>query len=225
MARWGTYYPGRPPRARGRPWAVSVACGLARKTPACAGTTEVVPHERRDSQEDPRVRGDDIAPLVHVLYMAGRPPRARGRRSRDRSRCPARRKTPACAGTTCACPTSPSITPEDPRVRGDDATWAWGPQSAAGRPPRARGRLGALYCSCGADRKTPACAGTTSVGGCCTSIAKEDPRVRGDDVGFVVWLIGYLGRPPRARGRPRRTHEGPAPNGKTPACAGTTCLV
>src|SRR5258706_2502340 len=134
------------------------------------------------------------------------------------------RFTPACAGTTSAVPrraplvaVHPRVRGDDwgvqgvdsrggvhPRVRGDDFARLWLSVLLAGSPPRARGRLHSDVDPRGAERFTPACAGTTHERG-----GRRD-----------VWH----GSPPRARGRPEHHRSGARRKRVTPACAGTTCV-
>ena len=92
----------------------------------------------------------------------------------------------------------------------------------SGRPPRARGRRSGWTSSSGRRRTTPACAGTTFRVDKQQWSPEDDPRVRGDDGGKVVAWCGFVGRPPRARGRLHRRHGHGCRLGTTPACAGTT---
>ena len=67
------------------------------------------------------MRGDDNLVDLPASRAAGRPPRARGRRSDSSVSFNPYRKTPACAGTTSSSSSWQSCPPEDPRVRGDDS--------------------------------------------------------------------------------------------------------
>src|SRR4051812_7492861 len=73
---------GGPPRARGRRWWRDAPAVLARRTPACAGTTTPDRCPGRRTGEDPRVRGDDACRMSSSETIAGGPPRARGRHPR-----------------------------------------------------------------------------------------------------------------------------------------------
>jgi len=213
---------GRPPRARGRLATRPDGRVVERKTPACAGTTNRRPRVRSVMREDPRVRGDDPTLREPPNRSVGRPPRARGRRYRDARGGGDRGKTPACAGTTTRRRKSARRAEEDPRVRGDDASTGTIASRKCGRPPRARGRRRTPPGPAGRDRKTPACAGTTHRWAASPTRQAEDPRVRGDDVYYVVSKATNTGRPPRARGRQPVEQGVPLGVGKTPACAGTT---
>jgi len=132
--------PGTPPRARGRRRRASGGRPWPGNTPACAGTTGRRPTWCGPPPEHPRVRGDDRRGRSPPMARLGTPPRARGRRARDRDRIARCRNTPACAGTTGW--TTAGCTPqaEHPRVRGDDAAHVRVDAVEPGTPPRARGR-------------------------------------------------------------------------------------
>ena len=107
-------------------------------------------------------------------------------------------------------------------MRGDDSPSWHQDTSVNGRPPRARGRRLSDKQPLAGNRKTPACAGTTTRGRCAACSPREDPRVRGDDPLVHGRLEPLTGRPPRARGRHRWRGVRVGLGGKTPACAGTT---
>ena len=100
-----------------------------------------------------------------------------------------------------ACPAH-TLSRAHPRVRGDVEPGEMIGVDVVGSPPRARGRL------------QPA--KTTTPG------SAAHPRVRGDVPLRRRPRRRSLGSPPRARGRPHRMRASRAPNGLTPACAGTS---
>ena len=172
---------GTPPRARGRLSVLVRTYPPYRNTPACAGTTS-------------RWVWGGAPPR-------GTPPRARGRRRPGQRAGRGLGNTPACAGTTASSSWRPRPRSEHPRVRGDDLALGVTPNRLLGTPPRARGRLRCGLrpgCGCG---NTPACAGTTDGRLVRGRIAKEHPRVRGDDPGAPSVGSAARGTPPRARGR------------------------
>ena len=69
---------------------------------------------------------------------------------------------------------------------------------------------------------TPACAGKTIRAGTGASVAEDHPRMRGEDVKWVIDTIVGYGSPPHARGRRRRRPDRGPHRGITPACAGKT---
>ena len=133
-------YPGRSPRARGRPYAGCCPRSNAGSIPACAGETPVHTPGIRTWQVDPRVRGGDASAYGHAAFSMGRSPRARGRRSNQRRPTSGVGSIPACAGETFVV-TNTAADPEvDPRVRGGDRNSPPPQATVQGRSPRARGR-------------------------------------------------------------------------------------
>ncbi len=210
------------PRARGRRRDSRAVLHGAGTTPACAGTTVWRGSSVRGCWDHPRVRGDNRALCGQDVSDPGPPPRARGRPA-DRER-PGNTggTTPACAGTTAAQRGSPSRDPDHPRVRGGDAHRPERVTPLEGAPPRARGRRAAQASRDGDRRTTPACAGTTRSSRGARRIAKDYPRVRGDDERRRPPETATDGPPPRARGRPQEGGNACLQRGTTPACAGTT---
>ena len=192
---------GKPPPARGRRplrHPLRLLCG---KTPACAGTTARTSKSSTRAAENPRLRGDDALQAATDAVAAGKPPPARGRRDGPGGWVDMGGKTPACAGTTLPPPSASSTTSENPRLRGDDDVANQPHYPFEGKPPPARGRLPARTRDRRVQRKTPACAGTTSLDGPGQRQAQENPRLRGDDYLVAQLRVSMVGKPPPARGR------------------------
>ncbi len=213
---------GLPPRVRGRLLVSAHQVTLARATPACAGTT---PRGRASGSVlagYPRVCGDDSTSVRRSGPCAGLPPRVRGRRPLRTGLGDDDRATPACAGTTPRTRPGTCSSSGYPRVCGDDLAEQAHPVSAAGLPPRVRGRLPGSVGMLGRLRATPACAGTTALG---RGLGHDDqgyPRVCGDDAGTTEQKLYPNGLPPRVRGRPSGASVSVEVGWATPACAGTT---
>ena len=213
---------GRPPRERGGRWAAGMMRMAGRKTPACAGRTSSRSYANLDMEEDPRVCGED----EHMLELrpdgTGRPPRVRGGRHGRSGGGDGGGKTPACAGRTTRQCRSVGRTWEDPRVCGEDCTDVSCSARSAGRPPRVRGGRPCTSSPRPPHRKTPACAGRTTLRSARSRSNWEDPRVCGEDEIRLRPSSARMGRPPRVRGG--LTADGAAFMGdrKTPACAGRT---
>ncbi|MGY3684809.1 hypothetical protein ACVWXU_008432 [Streptomyces sp. TE33382] len=193
---------GTTPRARGRRVRVDRWLRGEGNNPACAGTTPRAACRARSPREQPRVRGDDRRQEPFLHPGDGTTPRARGRPS-----------------------VSSSIRArirEQPRVRGDDSFHSRRASSNKGTTPRARGRLGHGRPAASANGNNPACAGTTPSCSRGRRCAREQPRVRGDDLVGWLNLIASRGTTPRARGRPRSARHVQRGTGNNPACAGTT---
>ena len=129
-----------------------------------------------------------------------------------------RRTTPDGAGTTPHRSGGPSGPTDHPHVRGDDDLTNEIAEMTGGPPPHARGRRLHDPADLAAAGTTPACAGTTTCGPGRPSLARDHPRVRGDD-----WCISHhtarvCGPPPRARGRHPDRQRRPHPVRTTHAC-------
>ena len=94
--------------------------------------------------------------------------------------------------------------------------------SPTGSPPRVRGKRSKRIAVAGSDRITPACAGKTLCLKKRYGVAKDHPRVCGENsaVGFSDAL--KKGSPPRVRGKHDKVRGGAGHVGITPACAGKT---
>ena len=71
---------GLPPLARGPPIAAATGRKTMRSTPARAGTTERLDHDRGGGEVYPRSRGDHLTPDFVQVIAHGLPPLARGPR-------------------------------------------------------------------------------------------------------------------------------------------------
>ena len=153
----------------------------ARITPACAGKTEQKGDYEGDSEDHPRVCGEN--PCMHSpkLPQAGSPPRVRGKPAQHFLSCLKSRITPACAGKTSDAPHSRRHRRDHPRVCGENSQHPSHAARSRGSPPRVRGKLEVPFRDVLLDGITPACAGKTAPvrGG---SIPPWDhPRVCGEN--------------------------------------------
>ena len=71
---------------------------------------------------------------------------------------------------------------------------------------------------------TPACAGKTLIQIRSYQLARDHPRVCGENVFTVAAGSSVMGSPPRVRGKRRVLVDFDEPAGITPACAGKTPL-
>ena len=217
---------GSPPHARGRQVVNDTTGEVSGITPACAGKTSTRRLAKLQTQDHPRMRGEDFElmqeqydvegitpacagktcnPLTGGSWSSGSPPHARGRRGGNLPRRLRAGITPACAGKTWQRSNAHASVRDHPRMRGEDVF---------GRN-RARPR----------DGITPACAGKTS-----TSIngkpgTGDHPRMRGEDGDPRPEEPGGRGSPPHARGRLAGFDAELGPERITPACAGKTFEV
>ena len=191
---------GEPPRARDRP--------------------ALVRRPGRDLGRTPAVRGRQ-GQSSGCSSPCGRSLRARGR-LHDAHADPVRRRTPACAGPTTTSKVYAARCRENPRVRGADDDRGGRGGGGRGEPPRARGRRTPPPVRMEVHRRTPACAGPTHCEAMSRTLTRENPRVRGADIGHGGLREGVGGEPPRARGRHLHSAEKYFGVRRTPACAGPT---
>ena len=141
LTNWGS-----PPHARGRhglAFFLNIGGGI---TPACAGKTVILTTVPWDSEDHPRMRGEDLV---------------RGYRRSGNSGI-----TPACAGKTERARRPVSHKWDHPRMRGEDDCPSAFCDDADGSPPHARGRHGIAVVNSVPPRITPACAGKTKFRRC-----------------------------------------------------------
>ena len=152
-----------------------------RNIPACAGKTYDFEYRHSDSEEHPRVRGENM----HAVHAAGKPngtsPRARGKQIALDTTLDLVRNIPACAGKTSCVYGHARPYAEHPRVRGENAiSQAFSP-SKIGTSPRARGKRHQAFEANLYTRNIPACAGKTYSLLQAFINDPEHPRVRGEN--------------------------------------------
>jgi len=175
-------------------------------------------------REHPRAGGDDRRCGAAARWAAGTPPRGRGRQLHTWRGLMSLRNTPARAGTTRGKRARSSSKTEHPRAGGDDRRHQPGDGPVVGTPPRGRGRRLQQCPVQETTRNTPARAGTTRRRRSSAPPAMEHPRAGGDDSTPGRRRRCVLGTPPRGRGRRCAAPRGAAPDGNTPARAGTTAI-
>ena len=182
--------------------------------------------------------------MIEYGYVAnGSPPHARGRLEAGHGHLDELGITPACAGKTDGVFGECGRDLDHPRMRGEDVDKFIFPVANKGSPPHARGRHLDDRVWVRGERITPACAGKTESAGGKPVVKRDHPRMRGEDVVFLLLGMSIPGSPPHARGR-RREHltavnppmDHPRMRGEdrtpcsgvlnplwiTPACAGKT---
>ena len=95
-------------------------------------------------------------------------------------------------------------------------------KSAAGSPPRVRGKLSTAAPGTPDTRITPACAGKTHIAISALLDSWDHPRVCGENASLACPFSLSEGSPPRVRGKPPPVTPYRAGDGITPACAGKT---
>ena len=193
-----------------------------RITPACAGTTLEVFIGKAVDQDHPRLCGNDPTGEVADAMFEGSPPLVRERLFLLHFLLRTLRITPACAGTTPFVSEQLRITQDHPRLCGNDIHCSCRFFCNLGSPPLVRERPTAYARQTPCSGITPACAGTTFVGGRRHFFRQDHPRLCGNDA--VQGDTGRVleGSPPLVRERLLVCSFFPPPFGITPACAGTT---
>ena len=150
----------------------------------------------------------------------GSPPRVRGKDSHYQATQSKPGITPACAGKSF-----PSVSclleyRDHPRVCGEKSAVSGCCAATSGSPPRVRGKAGLVQIVGRLRRITPACAGKSTCMAQSLKPREHHPRVCGEKVGPVGCVSGWLGSPPRMRGKAPSLAVLGACIGITPAYAG-----
>ena len=146
----------------------------------------------------------------------------RGKHFCGAAHCQTPRITPADAGKT----RQPFVhfpgVQDHPRVCGENARRSSAHRQKAGSPPRMRGKLNGVRRYARFVRITPADAGKTGKTAKVRHRRQDHPRGCGENGGMIAVTIGFVGSPPRMRGKPRAKAYMSAPLRITPADAGKT---
>ena len=150
---------GSPPRVRGKAEVCTEHSAVSGITPACAGKSG--PNAQKDCfhRDHPRVCGEKLITGKALCYLAGSPPRVRGKVAREMSGQGSFGITPACAGKSTGKHSSPIIARDHPRVCGEKLHCRLGSGCFLGSPPRVRGKDHELLYGLAGMGITPACAG------------------------------------------------------------------
>ena len=115
-----SYATGSPPHARGRRLLIDGVENDVGITPACAGKTLRLAHQRLVEGDHPRMRGEDGPGRWVYTHGEGSPPHARGRPACSGHTLKSCRITPACAGKTVTTERRRPKMRDHPRMRGED---------------------------------------------------------------------------------------------------------
>ena len=210
----------KPPHRRGKDEELSPIVFAVRITPAQAGKSWRLYPALHPARDHPRIGGEKLGRMVVAISVIGSPPRRRGKVFLTDLVRVVVRITPAQAGKSrrCCLPGSPRR--DHPRVGGEKYFWCALPSTAAGSPPRGRGKalnFGCLICNL---RITPALAGKSTSSGPAAASGRDHPRVGGEKRTISGWSTKYWGSPPRGRGKEGALQSGKHRHGITPAWAG-----
>ena len=168
------------------------------------------------------MRGENLTVGTDRLFIIGSPPLARGKPHFQTFSRKFLRITPACAGKTCGVITIVMHFRDHPRLRGENSYFFPHIPKSMGSPPLARGKLLQLPTQQELLRITPACAGKTIMSSNASSLIKDHPRLRGENLLLSFLTSNLVGSPPRARGKSPSRLKCSLPSRITPACAGKT---
>ena len=152
---------GSPPLVRERPDFAGGAGFYRGITPACAGTTHLHSAASFETEDHPRLCGNDAGIASTFALSVGSPPLVRERHDHLRVPSAPRGITPACAGTTTLDCRRRRGSRDHPRLCGNDSEIQKGVRTKLGSPPLVRERQGVHLPDALVSRITPACAGTT----------------------------------------------------------------
>ena len=152
---------GSPPRMRGKQCKKCCTCQITRITPADAGKT--IWHEPECALKEDHPRGCGENHIIEAInsYIAGSPPRMRGKQINCFKASEIVRITPADAGKTILFRITLNLHQDHPRGCGENLLPHLQLYKTTGSPPRMRGKLKKGVLSLGETRITPADAGKT----------------------------------------------------------------
>ena len=168
--------------------------------------------------------GEKIRVASPRITQRGSPPRVRGKGGASWSSWPPAGITPACAGKSRLLNKNQPRFWDHPRVCGEKHGSLVCRVAHSGSPPRVRGK------ACGAGVLdvvggiTPACAGKSRTGSGPVPGPKDHPRVCGEKLPCMLFLVCASGSPPRVRGKACGAGVLDVVGGITPACAGKRSL-
>ena len=172
---------GSPPLAREQPPGGVATEGLARITPARAGTTFCVELGEQFRRDHPRSRGNNYQASLQFHPVRGSPPLAREQRLQIIGICLVPGITPARAGTTKIIRPFWPGAEDHPRSRGNNTFRRGSECATVGSPPLAREQQ-TYFAPCKKDGGiTPARAGTTPICFDFRPVNRDHPRSRGNN--------------------------------------------
>ena len=209
-----------PPRMRGKAKNRCRSCPLTRITPACAGKRTCTATRRCGNGNHPRVCGEKFTVRFTRMVLPGSPPRMRGKDGVNDSAQAVTGITPACAGKRDKAGLPFAPVRDHPRVCGEKTSASSLFNTAAGSPPRVRGKELRVETCFSHDGITPAYAGKRVSRSRAKTGEWDHPRVCGEkkftfDAGKLI-----PGSPPRMRGKALDLNLLTASLGITPAYAG-----
>ena len=194
--------PGSPPRMRGKLVHTINAIAHARITPADAGKTPALTGFIGAGWDHPRGCGENIVVRQTASTTAGSPPRMRGKPIWKAASGRGIGITPADAGKTSANCRPYRQGKDHPRGCGENYHAMRRSRSAAGSPPRMRGKPSSGALADAAGGITPADAGKTKPHCRACRQRQDHPRGCGENAFRGHTAQSGTGSPPRMRGKP-----------------------
>ena len=192
---------------RGKPGSPTRIARGGRNIPAYAGKTSKSKPCTTNSQEHPRVCGENRFGLGIALFLGGTSPRMRGKLRYWSASRVLLRNIPAYAGKTECPDITQDWSEEHPRVCGENLSLGRMARVWAGTSPRMRGKRGRTLTDTIAARNIPAYAGKTLVANGKELCVTEHPRVCGENKGpsraiggAIRNIPAYAGKTDRDRG-------------------------
>ena len=193
--------PGTSPRTRGKHHQRAGEADIIRNIPAHAGKTTITHYGRREGEEHPRARGENVFRRLKIPVPYGTSPRTRGKPSSKVHLTKDTRNIPAHAGKTESNANANQVFQEHPRARGENANLIKSLIEALGTSPRTRGKLLQSVTVLLTNRNIPAHAGKTMPRTTSGRITQEHPRARGENKHRHHNIVRNVGTSPRTRGK------------------------
>ena len=214
-----------PPRVRGKGLCKDFHLCDVGITPACAGKSEKQVPFLPPYQDHPRVCGEKSQPAVRRSCAKGSPPRVRGKGHSEPGGAGGGGITPAYAGKSMGALIADAAERDHPRMCGEKTSASSLFNTAAGSPPRVRGKELRVETCFSHDGITPAYAGKRVSRSRAKTGEWDHPRVCGEKT--VIHKNDRIaqGSPPRVRGKVLGTGKGCDGVGITPAYAGKSMML
>ena len=129
---------------------------------------------------------------------------------------------PACAGSTLGMGNWCRFRWDHPRMCGEHKSMAFCVGTLRGSSPHVRGALVWSCPYCGHSGIIPACAGSTRYSTTGKQGRRDHPRMCGEHLSFMAFLMVSAGSSPHVRGARHHLHKIATRHGIIPACAGST---
>ena len=193
---------GTSPHTRGKQQAQQILHFRIRNIPAYAGKTGVNPRRDIQTQEHPRIRGENAIYHTACALTSGTSPHTRGKLYPASPLAGWCRNIPAYAGKTFAWGADYVGSAEHPRIRGENISTLLPINYLAGTSPHTRGKRVDQAHSTSPRRNIPAYAGKTLIQRLSISLVEEHPRIRGENAWVSANMKLKIGTSPHTRGKP-----------------------